>query len=59
MRYLNYILLGIGGLVAVLAVAFFLFDTAEPEAVQPQAETVTTVPSTTGDASAVTTVVAT
>jgi len=40
MRYLNYILLGVGGVVAVVAVAFFLFDTAEPEAIPPQSETV-------------------
>lgn len=38
MRYLNYILLGLGGVLAALAVAFFLFDTAEPTAVQPQVE---------------------
>ncbi|MDB3892051.1 LysM peptidoglycan-binding domain-containing protein [Alphaproteobacteria bacterium] len=40
MRYLNYILLGVGGVVAVVAVAFFVFDTAEPEAIPPQSETV-------------------
>lgn len=55
MRYLNYILLGLGGVLAVVAVAFFLFDTAEPTVVQPQVENGATT--TTGEGAS--TVVAT
>ena len=35
-RYLNYILLGGGAAIAVVALVFFLSDTTEPTAVEPQ-----------------------
>ncbi len=44
MRYLTYVFLALGGALATAAVIFFFFDTAEPEAVQPQGETVVAVP---------------